>query len=501
VNTYSVTPSVNNPYCIHDNSTRFTAPTPYNTPGIRGKWTGVGIVNDTLGIWDLKKSGIGTHWVKYAVTGNACANEDSTQVEIFGNPDVSILSPDSLCLIYNDTARHKLIPKEPGGWFSGLGVDSVINSSGGTTYYFDAQLFKQQSSRTDSAHITYARTKGCHADTTIAIPLVKPWDHTFLGVLEIGLPYPTTSFCQSDSMPDTLAVVGKNPVWFIQTDSTAMIDQNRGILDPTVVGAGKTSDVLRRITVGNYGFCGTDTTFTALFVKAPEIEVLGRIYCPDYINDPANRTKVDTVLFRIPKGPTLAGATGKKTLDPNGFDSTSEVNAYYGDVALTGWPQSYGGGVPNQFLYNYWDGKPWMTFPNVARYRLSNLKQGKNRIIYQYAFKYRDNHPTQFACISRDTAYIEKSDCVGIEEFDANQLQIYPNPAQDKVYLIWTNYSGHNIDVKLFDIRGKMVFENSLSQHEITQGVEFDISSIPPGSYFINLSSDKTSKKVKLIIQ
>jgi hypothetical protein len=412
VSSYDVKPDSMPAQCFKNGFIQLNAATPYNITNPGGKWSGIGIVNDSLGVWDPIKSGKGKFWVVYSVTGDACAATDSTEIEIVGLPDPTLLAPDSLCGIYGgglipDTIRHRLVPKNPGGWFTGVGVDSTTNGRGEKVYWVDGTKFSPTTGNPDTAIVRYTLFEGCLHDSVYKIPVVAPWDNTFLGTYDNGKAYLTTRFCMT-AEPDTMAVAGPNPVWYIETDSAAMIDINEGVIDPRIVGLGKSTDVLRKITVGNYGFCGQDTTFTALFVKAPEIEIVTRSYCDEYVQDPANRTKVDTAFFRIPKGPLLGGSTGKKTLDPNGLDTASEALVWYGDIGQTGWSQAYAGGVPNQYLYNYWDGKPWMTFPNVARYRMSNLKNGSNLLRYQFAFKYRDNHPTKFACFSYDSTEIFK---------------------------------------------------------------------------------------------
>jgi hypothetical protein len=208
VSSYDVKPDSMAAQCFKNGFIQLKAGTPYNITNPGGKWSGVGIVNDTIGVWDPIKSGKGKFWVVYSVTGDACAATDSTEIEVVGLPDPTLLGPDSLCGIYGggiipDTLRHRLIPKNPGGWFTGVGVDSVLNSSGKMVYYINGTKFNPTTGNPDTAIVKYSLFEGCLHDSTFKIPVVAPWDHTFLGTLDNGTPYSTVSFCMTAS-PDTL---------------------------------------------------------------------------------------------------------------------------------------------------------------------------------------------------------------------------------------------------------------------------------------------------------
>lgn len=413
VSSYDAQPVKLRPQCQKTGFIQLLAKTPWNITRPGGRWSGKGVVNDTLGIWDPSLSGLGKFWVKYKITGDACAAADSVEIEIVGLPDPSLLSPDSLCGIYGfdklglpDTIRHRLIPKNPGGWFTGIGVDSVLNKNTNKMVYFvNGKRFNPTTGKPDTAFITYTLLDGCLTDSLFKIPVVAPWDHSYLGVMDHGKPYPTVSFCASSSEFDTLVVAGPNPVWQYLNYVPAMVDRNVGALDARLASFNR--DTLGSIKVGNYGFCGTDTTILVQFVKAPQIEVIPRFYCDEEVKDPANFARIDTVLFRIPKGPIFPGSTGKKTLDPNGFDPNTEVTISYGSIANSGWPQAIDQ-VSNQYSYNFWNGDPWMKLPNVARYRMFAIPTGSNWIKYQFAIRYRSNFPSKFWCASLDSAEIIK---------------------------------------------------------------------------------------------
>ncbi|MBD80434.1 MAG: hypothetical protein CL840_16075 [Crocinitomicaceae bacterium] len=340
-----------------------------------------------------------------------------------GSIDPTLLSPDSLCGIYgNDTLTantvHRLVPRDPGGQYTGFGVDSARNNKGIMWYWINGTVFKPTPTKPDTAYVTYRWTKlGQPNVKTYKIPVKAAWDHTFLGVLDNGKPYLTSNFCATNSEYDTLAVAGPDPVWEYLNAPSAIIDKSLGVIDSKIASSGK--DLIGKIKVGNSGFCGRDTTISVVFVKPPEVEIIPRTYCDEEVRDPANFSRVDTVQVRIPKGPMLAGSTGKKTLNASGFDPNTEVKVYYGSISATGWPQAIDQNA-TQFNYNYWDGNIWMSLPQVARYRMFSLPTGKNRLKYHFSIRYRQHHPSKFWCASMDSTFITK-----VEELEVSLNKEY----------------------------------------------------------------------------
>ncbi|MGB0403230.1 MAG: T9SS type A sorting domain-containing protein [Salibacteraceae bacterium] len=407
VSKYDATPDPISAKCLSSGFIKLTAPTPYNISVPGGKWTGVGIINDTLGVWDPIASGIGKFPVTYSITGDACASSGTDTIEIAGTPNVAILAPDTLCELYGGTSfeiKHQLIPVVSGGWFSGFGVDSAI-VGGKMTYWVDGTRFNPSSSSSDYVSVKYELFNGCLGDSTYQIPVIAQWDSTFQGTLDNGITYATNSFCMTSDYFDTLAVAGPNPIWSFPSNPAAIIDSSLGVFDAKAASVGQTDDFLGKITVSNSGFCGTTNRFDVILLKAPEVEVVSQTYCSDWVLDPANKIVFDTVRVRIPKGPALGGGSTKNLGVPG-----NDIEVDYAGISNTGWADAYDG-RGDQFTYNYWDGNPWMTFPNIAKIRPASLQiPSVNFIEYQYAMLYRANHPYKNKCYSRDTGYVRIAD-------------------------------------------------------------------------------------------
>jgi hypothetical protein len=412
---YDVKPDSLAPQCLSNGNIKLNAPTPYNiiTPG--GKWTGTGIIDDTLGIWDPQKSGIGKHWLIYSITGDACSAKDSIQLEIVPTPDVSMIGTVRLCELYGgavDTIRHRLTPKLAGGKFTGFGVDSVKNSQGKYIYYVDGTKFNSTKISPDTAVIKLTQINGCKHDTVYKIPIENSWDFSYLGIKEDTNTVLTSTFCLTNPHQDTLMVAGKNPTWEI-IGAPGAIDSSSGAFNishfrnTTKVN----DDTTALVKVGNYGFCGRDTTFNIYLIKAPEVEIIDKIYCKaEFL---ANPNQVDTMFVRMPKGLGLITQPTKQ-LDTNGFNPLTEVMVSYATIGQSGWFEAFDG-YPNQFMYHYWD-NPANPIKNIARFRLKQLVfPKKNWFYYQFAFRYRNNATIDNSlCFSSDSGYVNIIDSIPV---------------------------------------------------------------------------------------
>jgi hypothetical protein len=80
---------------------------------------------------------------------------------------------------------------------------------------------------------------------------------------------------------------------------------------------------------------------------------------------------------------------------------------------------------------------------------------------------------------------------MAISEEVSNQL-IYPNPATDNIYI--SNIKGRSVIVKIYDISGRLILENKVSDKEY-----LNISTLPKGMYQIKLESNDWNIIRKLI--
>jgi PKD repeat protein len=85
--------------------------------------------------------------------------------------------------------------------------------------------------------------------------------------------------------------------------------------------------------------------------------------------------------------------------------------------------------------------------------------------------------------------------CVGIQELTAQQITIYPNPA-NSVINININNTVDLIDIKLIDVLGKEIMSGS-SKSSIT---ELNLANVKEGTYFLKITDAKHQTFTKLIV-
>jgi hypothetical protein len=72
-----------------------------------------------------------------------------------------------------------------------------------------------------------------------------------------------------------------------------------------------------------------------------------------------------------------------------------------------------------------------------------------------------------------------------------SELNIYPNPAADFVILDITSSTEMEIGLVLFNTSGQILLSKKVNMQEGLNSVKLDLTSIPSGSYHVNLSNTK----------
>ncbi|MGZ4090517.1 MAG: T9SS type A sorting domain-containing protein, partial [Bacteroidia bacterium] len=99
-------------------------------------------------------------------------------------------------------------------------------------------------------------------------------------------------------------------------------------------------------------------------------------------------------------------------------------------------------------------------------------------------------------CIWNDPFY---NGPVSIAEFENfSEMKVYPNPFKDDIKLQVDNNSDttKNIDVKIFDATGKLMFVSHLN--DLSEGVKTG-GILAPGLYFLELQNNSFTRKCKMI--
>ena len=101
------------------------------------------------------------------------------------------------------------------------------------------------------------------------------------------------------------------------------------------------------------------------------------------------------------------------------------------------------------------------------------------------------------ACSDTTTFIITVDETNGIHDEDNTELIAYPNP-NNGAFVLSSSNSIYNVNVKLFDLRGKLIMENNIDID--ATGYQFDIKP-SNGVYILNVSNEEFSKNMRIIIK
>jgi hypothetical protein len=368
---------------------KFTSPTPHWITNPGGRWSGAGIVNDTLGLWDPLRSGQGQFYVKYRVTGDACESEDSTMIHIVGLPDPSIVTPKVIC----GYSKHDLVGTLSGGYFSGKGVDSS-NVGGVRSYWVDGRKYKPLKGIPDTAFIKHRIFRGCWHDTTYKIPVVIPFDSTYLGIWygNVNDGYRnrlTYEFCQTGDIDSLNWADAPRGFWYSPShpgivDSSGHFNPRKAVAKPPI---GNPDIVTLKLV--DTSFCGTSNTLTFVVTDPPYFEVVDKSFCLNETKCAGLNTQsqFDTLKIAYPK-------FGTSQTNPK-YDTVLTVNT----TTIAGWQ------VSNNSLITFWHIPSSLTSgtPTLMRFRWCDKDPKDYPIYYQVGIE--TNHPSG-ACLRRDTGLV-----------------------------------------------------------------------------------------------
>lgn len=106
---------------------------------------------------------------------------------------------------------------------------------------------------------------------------------------------------------------------------------------------------------------------------------------------------------------------------------------------------------------------------------------GSSKIIYHI---YHKNNRLDSATVTYQINYLKPS---GIDDLTSHNLNVYPNPADNKISIQSGTYLP-NISIKIFNCLGKLVIEQSLNRL-----TDLDISNLEKGVYFLHILSSNQS--------
>ena len=101
-------------------------------------------------------------------------------------------------------------------------------------------------------------------------------------------------------------------------------------------------------------------------------------------------------------------------------------------------------------------------------------------------------------CTNTVSISMRAVDCTGINSLNAHETNfaIYPNPAQDLVYISSYSEKDKDVFIEISDVSGKMILTQILNLKKEKNDFPLDISSLAKGMYILKLRTDKGATQV-----
>ncbi|HYG50970.1 MAG TPA: T9SS type A sorting domain-containing protein, partial [Flavobacteriales bacterium] len=192
------------PFCSADGPTGLTA------VDAGGTWSGTGITDSTLGIFD-PSIGAGTYSITYTITGT-CGDVGTTEIVVTDAFDATI-TPETVC---TGGGTVNLTSIDGGGTWTGTGITNT------TTGEFDPSV-----SGTGTFDVVYTIAGACGDTDTAAITVEATLNPTIAPV--------SSGICNDDA---AFTMSGADPGGTWSATCGACINVTTGSFDPTAAGAG-----------------------------------------------------------------------------------------------------------------------------------------------------------------------------------------------------------------------------------------------------------------------
>lgn len=123
----------------------------------------------------------------------------------------------------------------------------------------------------------------------------------------------------------------------------------------------------------------------------------------------------------------------------------------------------------------------WSTGATTSTLSVDSTMQNSGTVDYIV------NITDDFGCMAVDTVSLTVDDCLSIFETKQNYYDVYPNPAQDKIY-----FSTNNLEVQkvvIFDLTGSMILESQINGSTLVK-----LDSFNNGMYYYKLYNQQNEQ-------
>jgi len=217
-----------------------------NTPG--GVWTGPGIADDSLGIFDPGSVAGGTYTITYTSPGS-CNGADTALVTVVASNSATITQPAPVCA---GTSPFNITAASPGGVWSGAGITDSVNGT------FDPAV-------AGVYLVTYNIGGLCPTQDTVNVTVNS------VTTPVTTMSYPASPICPLDTFASPLPAAGFTSGGTYSASSGGLsINSATGVIDPSLSTPG-TYTVTYFVPATTCGPAGTSTTSVTINPVIPPV--------------------------------------------------------------------------------------------------------------------------------------------------------------------------------------------------------------------------------------
>ncbi|MFO7879507.1 MAG: S8 family serine peptidase [Bacteroidota bacterium] len=439
--------------CVNDSPVSLTAAVS------GGIWSGPGVFGDTF---DPVVAGPGDHSLTYELSSGSCTASDSVMIHVMEMPAISFSPVEALCV---DESPVDISATPTGGMYTGNGI---TDESAGT---FDPSI-----PGTGIHEITYTvSNSGCTASDVISIYVSDGFDATI---------NPIEAVCEN-SDPVNLSAADEGGVW----TGTAV---NESLFDPAIAGPG---DHAISYEIG--GSCGDTDQIIIHVDEMPEIE----------LSSPGNLCKEDESisLSAIPENGYWTGnGISDNQFNPDLADTGEHMLTYFVDngacsasdsmIVTLGAAPEIDMSITNASSATSGDGEASATVSGgLSPYEYLWSTGDTSTLIENIpAGNYSLMVTDAAGCFSSMAFSVDFANNVGYRNM---HLDVYPNPANNHLYVSMQNLQADRIQV--INATGQMLLETKV--HSDLEKI--DVSVLDAGIYFLRIHSYQNVEIYKVIIE
>jgi len=142
-------------------------------------------------------------------------------------------------------------------------------------------------------------------------------------------------------------------------------------------------------------------------------------------------------------------------------------------------------------------GAQWTGTDATIKQYSYNLSAFNSETSILFRFKFVSDQSINEEGVVIDNFIIDASSILSVNDFEEGEFLIYPNPSKDIFNIKRVNTIGENMNVKVYDVTGKLVRSKS---NIIGGDYELDMSNISKGLYFLQVSIGNKRLVKKLVL-